>query len=357
MPFDPRKFSAAGWAALAAAAALLVLLLELVAFLMMPAGQARSVIVRIYPGTSLANVAQTLQARGLVTSAWKFRWLARLSGKAARIKAGEYDLSPALTPGDILDLLAEGKVRLIQLTVPEGYSMAQVAATLEAAGLGQAERFLALCSSPALAKELGVEGDSLEGYLFPDTYNISFFMTEDTIARMMVKRFLTTWRHYAEEARARGRAMREVVTLASIIEKETGQPQERPLISAVFQNRLRRGMPLQSDPTVIYGITNFNGNLTRRDLETVTPYNTYCVRGLPAGPIANPGEAAIRAVLKPARCNYLYFVARNDGSHKFSSSLEEHNKAVAYYQATRATREATSAAAKAAAASCSPSQH
>jgi UPF0755 protein len=332
-------------AVLGAALLLLVVLVAAAAFVSTPAGEPRSVIVRIYPGTTLGRVAEMLEERGVVTSAWKFRWLARLGGKGSLIKAGEYDLSPAFSPSEILDILAQGKVRVNEVTIPEGYTMAQVAAALEGAGVAKAEKFLEVCSSPALASELGVEGDNLEGYLFPDTYNFAFYMVEESVARRMVRRFLAVWKRYAAKARAKGMSMRQVVTLASIIEKETSNGNEMSLISSVFHNRLRRRMRLQSDPTVIYGLADFDGNLTRRHLRTRTPYNTYRVRGLPPGPIANPGEAAIRAALEPAESNYLYFVSMNDGSHCFSMTLAEHNRAVARYQKRRRAETATASAA------------
>ncbi|MFH0809220.1 MAG: endolytic transglycosylase MltG [Pseudomonadota bacterium] len=335
-------------AALLAAAALLVFfLLRMALFLTTPAGEPRGVIVRISPGTSLNRIAELLEEKRVVTSSRKFRWLARLSGKGSHIKAGEYELNASSTPLAILTTLASGKVRQIQVTIPEGYNMAQIGQVLDTAGVAEPARFLAICSDPALIHRLGVEGDSLEGYLYPDTYSLAFFMTEEDVARIMVRRFLAVWKNYAAQARTRGRSMRQVIILASIVEKETGQPEERPLIAAVFSNRLRCGMRLQSDPTVIYGLTDYKGNLTRCHLLTPHPYNTYCIPGLPRGPIASPGEAAIRAALNPAHCDYLYFVSRNDGSHKFSCSLAEHNQAVAYFQKCRITRNASRAAAAA----------
>jgi UPF0755 protein len=319
-------------AALFAALLMLVAIGEFAVFMAFPAGEPRSVIVRVYPGTSLAGVADALQQQGVITSAWKFRWLARLTGKGAYLRAGEYDLNPGHTPGRILDTLAQGKVRLNEVTIPEGYNMVQIAATLQAAGLVKSERFLAICADQTLIREMGVEGDTLEGYLFPDTYDIPFYMSEEAIIRMMVKHFKTVWGRYGAEAKRQGMSMRKVVTLASIVEKETGRADERPLVSAVFRNRLRQGMRLQSDPTVIYGLSGFNGDLTRRDLLTPHPYNTYTESGLPAGPIANPGEASIKAALRPAQCQYLYFVSRNDGSHQFSCCLSDHNAAVNHYQ-------------------------
>jgi UPF0755 protein len=313
--------------------ALLVVLVQSAIFLTTPGGAPGSVIVRIYPGTTLSRVGEILEERGVVSSGGKFVWLARFTGKGSRIKAGEYDLNPGITPNQILNVLAEGRVRVHQVTIPEGYNMAQVAAAIQQAGVGNGRRFLDACESKALIAELGVEGDTLEGYLYPDTYNIAFYMTEEAVARRMARRFLGVWAKYADQAKVRGMSMREVITLASIIERETGKAEERRLISAVFHNRLKKGMRLQSDPTVIYGLAGaFDGDLTRRDLHTPTPYNTYCQSGLPPGPIGNPGEDAVRAAISPARCSYLYFVSKNDGSHLFSSNLADHNRAVDLYQ-------------------------
>ena len=335
---------------LAAALFALVVLVQTAVVLITPAGERRSVIVRIYPGATLGRVAEVLESNGVITSARKFVWLARLTGKGSRLKAGEYDLSPSLRPGEVLDALAEGRVRVSQVTIPEGYTMAQVAAALQAAHLANARKFLAVCSDPALARELGVEGDNLEGYLYPDTYNIAFYMTEEAVARTMVRRFLQVWARYNEQAAARGMSMRETVTLASIIEKETAAPQERRLISAVFHNRLQKGMRLQSDPTVIYGLAaSFDGDLKRADLRDNNPYNTYCHGGLPPGPIGSPGETSVSAAVSPARCGYLYFVSRNDGTHQFSATLTQHNAAVRLYQ-LHAARNAASGAGSAEAA-------
>lgn len=340
MPTERFKTDWKALAALLAGLAVVVFLVQTVLFLTTPAGPEGSVIVRIYPGATLSRVAEILEERGAVSSARKFVWLARLTGKGARIKAGEYDLNPALKPSEVLDVLAEGKARLHQVTIPEGYTVAQIAAALEEAGLARAERFKAVCADPHLAASLGVEGADLEGYLFPDTYNLAFYMTEEAIARLMVRRFLSVWKRLEGEAPVQGLSMRETVTLASIVEKEAARREEMPLISAVFHNRLSRGMKLQADPTVIYGLADqFDGNLTRSHLRCPdNPYNTYCQEGLPPGPIGNPGEAALRAAIKPARVNYLYFVSRNDGTHKFSASLAEHNAAVRAFQASRGRR-------------------
>ena len=193
--------------------------------------------------------------------------------------------------------------------------------------------FIEAVRDPELIHSLGLEVQSLEGYLFPDTYFLTRSMSNQAVVRLLVSRLqetLTT--EFRDRASAIGMSIHEVLTLASVIEKETGLSDERTLISGVFHNRLRRKIPLQSDPTVIYALEMFDGNLRKRDLTVDSPYNTYRVRGLPPGPIANPGAASIRAALFPATTSFLYFVSRNDGSHKFSSTLTEHNSAVRKYQ-------------------------
>jgi len=318
-------------------------------FLGSSAGEPGRRIVRIYPGTGLAKITQMLEEQGLIASAWKFQLLARITGKAGRVKAGEYELDPSMGPWKILSTLSEGRVRLYRVTIPEGYNMFQVANAMASTGLIDRERFLGLVRDPKVVQSFGLPGRSLEGYLYPDTYELSFFTTEEQAVKMMVGRFLSVWKRHEQNARERGLSLLRTITLASLVEKETGEPSERPLIAAVFGNRLRQGVRLQCDPTVIYGVMEadpdgYDGNLTRRHLTTPTPYNTYCQAGLPAGPIANPGEASIKAALEPARTDCLYFVSRNDGSHHFSATLAEHNEAVARYQKDRRARNAAIAA-------------
>jgi UPF0755 protein len=220
-----------------------------------------------------------------------------------------------------------------RLVLPEGLRMEEIAARIEAAGLGSAAAFLAVARDPASPAAFGVEGEDLEGYLFPETYALARGVPARDVARMMVEPFHSVWSTLEPSARARGVAMREVVVLASLVEKETGAPEERPLIASVFLNRLARGMRLETDPAVIYGIADFDGNLRRVHLEdAANPYNTYAHGGLPPGPIANPGAAALRAVVEPAQSDYLYFVAKKDGTHQVSRTYSEHVRAVNRFQ-------------------------
>ncbi len=293
-------------------------------------------LVEVRSGASLGEVSHELESRGLVRSAIAFKSLARYRKQAGELQVGEYRLSAALAPGEILSRIVEGRVATYEVVIPEGLTAAQVALRLESAELADAADFTAVVQDPASAAALGVEGATLEGYLFPDTYRLPRGLASRDIAKILVDRFIEVWREIEPRARDQKCSMREVVTLASIIEKETAARDERPLIASVFRNRLKRGMRLETDPTVIYGIPDFDGNLRRRDLENAgNPYNTYMIPGLPPGPIANPGAEALRAVVNPAESDYLFFVSRNDGTHVFSKTYREHVLAVNQYQRRR----------------------
>jgi UPF0755 protein len=289
--------------------------------------------VWIRPGQTLSETVAQLKDMGLVRHPKKFRWLAFLKGDERQIKAGEYLLVTSMSPQGILETLVRGKALLRKVVIPEGSTARDIGQFLEKAGLVSQERFIEAVSDPSLIEALSVGGGNFEGYLFPETYHFPRGVSPEEIIRKMVSQFRSVFTpEWTDRARAMGFTAHEVTTLASIVEKETGEPEERPLIAAVFLNRLKRGMGLESDPTVIYGIKAFDGNLTRKDLETFTPYNTYCIKGLPPGPIANPGRASIEAVLYPSEQPYLYFVSKNNGSHHFSSTLAEHKKMVDRYQ-------------------------
>ncbi len=289
-----------------------------------------SVVIR--EGDGVAEIARRLEAAKLVRSALLFRMQARLSGHDRTMQPGTYRFGSAATMTAILERLAAG-VPPVEVTIPEGLTVREIAALLAERGLAGVDALLCLAEDPEFLLAAGVLGPQLEGYLFPDTYRFAPGTDGADVLATMVRRFHERFdadRH--RRAAERGLTVNQVLTLASIIEKETGKPDERPLIAAVFANRLRIGMPLQSDPTVIYGLPAFDGNLTRAHLAHPSPYNTYVVAGLPPGPIANPGLAAIDAALAPAESSALYFVSRNDGSHAFSATLAEHNRAVARFQ-------------------------
>ena len=299
----------------------------------------KSVIVWIKPGQSFSETVAELQKAGLIRHPIRFRLLAYLQRDERRIRAAEYQLRTSMSPRAILETLVRGKGLLHKVVIPEGSSVRKIGQLLDKAGLVSEKDFLKAALDPDLIRGLDMEGDSLEGYLFPETYYVAKGVSAEAFTRRMVAHFHSVFTPaWVERARAMGLTVRQVVTIASMVEKETGKPEERPLIAAVFLNRLKRGIRLESDPTVIYGIKDFDGNLTRKDLETPTPYNTYQIAGLPQGPIANPGRASIEAVLYPAEQPYLYFVSKNDGSHHFSSTLAEHNAMVEQYQRRRSGR-------------------
>jgi len=289
-------------------------------------------VVGIPRGANVPQIGRILETTGTVRSARAFYYYVLVNRLGPGIKAGEHVLNASLSTPEIVQRLIEGRFKLYRLTLPEGLTMTETAAAAARSGRADETEFMALCRDPEFIRSVGLDDENLEGYLFPDTYHFVRGTTTRQVVKALVDRFLQVWKRYEARAAERGMSRREVVTLASIIEKETGAREERPLIASVFLNRLRRGMRLETDPTVIYGIKDFNGNLTRKHLETPTPYNTYIISGLPPGPIANPGEESIRAVLYPAESEYLFFVSRNDGTHYFSRSLTEHNRAVWRYQ-------------------------
>jgi len=310
-------------------------------------GSTRKELVEVGRGTSPMAVSEILAARGVVRNATLFYWLGKVRGTWPKLKAGEYEVSPAMSPMKVMDVITSGISVGRPFLVREGMNSYEIANDLEAKGYGKASRFLALIQDPKFIASLGFLPPlprSLEGYLYPDTYSLQRKMTLEEIARNMVKRFQSVWGPN-ENARAHelGLSRHEVVTLASIVEKETGSPDERPAIAGVFFNRLKKKMKLQSDPTSIYGIwTRYDGNIRKRDLLDPNPFNTYHVPGLPAGPIGNPGIDALRATLYPAEHHYLYFVSQNDGTHVFTATYQDHEKAVAKYQLDRRAREGKS---------------
>jgi UPF0755 protein len=299
----------------------------------------RDVVIEVAEGTSLTSVAWKLAGTGLVTRPRYFILIGRFLSEDRTIQIGEYALRTDMRPLEILNRLISGAVIQTAVTIPEGWTLRDIATQLDDQQLMPAEAFLAAATDRQLIAQLNIEGKTLEGYLFPSTYYVTKQTTPEHLVRRMVGQLNATlesigWRP-ADPGRPPGpnsSTLRDVVTLASIIEKETARDDERPLVSAVFHNRLNKRMPLQSDPTVIYALANFDGNLHRSDLSVDSPYNTYHVKGLPPGPIANPGRASLEAALHPAPVNYLYFVSKNDGRHIFSATLAEHQKAVARYQ-------------------------
>ena len=299
------------------------------------AEQVKQVII-VEPGQKFKSLSRILHQKGVISHPAKFRFFSRIKGYDKHIKAGEYVLSSDMTPKKILEILVMGKVRLHRVTIPEGHNLRQVAQAVSRAGLGNQADFFNAATNADLVRSKGIDAQTFEGYLFPDTYYFTKNATPEKIISSMVKRFWSVFKaEWKDRAQTLGFTIHQVVTLASIIEKETGAAVERPIISSVFHNRLKRGIRLESDPTVIYGIENFNGNITRRDLEEDTLYNTYRIKGLPPGPIANAGIKAIEAALYPADTRFLYFVSKKDNTHQFTTNLKDHNRAVQKYQLGR----------------------
>lgn len=292
--------------------------------------------LHIPKGTPLESILLLFEQEGIIANADLFRFYLVVQGIASKVRAGDYEFHPQMTPKQVAQRLLKGDFKIYRFTIPEGWTLARIADYLDRKQLAQREEFLFFGHDPEFIQSLGLNVDSLEGYLFPSTYETYYTKDAKELIRLMVTTFQNS---LSDEMKKRsedlGLTPHMLVTLASIVEKETGRPEERPLIAAVFSNRLKLKMPLQSDPTTIYGIKDFDGNLTRRDLETYTPYNTYVIPGLPPGPIANPGRDALLAVLYPAEVDYLYFVSKNNGSHIFAKTLKEHNRNVKKYQLKR----------------------
>jgi UPF0755 protein len=288
------------------------------------------VTVEIDRGLSLTQIARRLRGAGLIRSTTAFEAAARLRGAEKKIKTGRYSLSPNLSALEILSALQEGRSLKSCFTVPEGFTLERITALLDDKGIAHRQRFLRLSADRDFLRSLGIEAASLEGYLFPETYCVQWGAPEEEILRTMAaqgkRAFDEKDRHRAAEL---GLSVHKILTLASIIEKEIPTSSEKQRVSSVFHNRLKAGMPLQSDPTVIYALgPQYRGALTKQDFAFESPYNTYLHQGLPPGPICNPGLYSIKAALYPAETDYLYFVLSSDGRLRFSSTLDEHSLAV-----------------------------
>jgi len=295
-----------------------------------------SQIIFVQPGWSFKRLIIELEKEKIVTFPLLLQIWGRTYGLAAKIKPGEYLITPDLTPVALLKKLSSGKgIIHYKVTIPEGATIKEIAKTLAQYDLINRTKFIRLAYNQHFAHSLGIDAPSLEGYLFPATYFLPKGLSEDIIIKIMFTKFDHIYQKYSNKAKKTGFSRHEIVTLASIIEKETAVRTEKPLIASVFLNRLRREMPLQADPTVIYALPHFNGNLTKKDLKYVSPYNTYVIKGLPPTPICNPGEESIRAVVEAPNTPYLYFVSRGNGTHYFSKNLKDHIRAVLKYQRKR----------------------
>ncbi len=302
-----------------------------------PVQESGEFLINIPPGTALKNVAVILNEEGLIEKTSLFIILARIKKAEYAIKSGEYSFKMPLSPVELLNKLKQGEVLCHATTVPEGSTLAEIAVIMEKAEITRAEEILNKASDSSFIKKLGFEGNNLEGFMFPDTYRFRKETPAEKILKVMTSRYRAVMAEELEQfSMPDGFSERQVVILASMVEKEAGNIEEMPVIAGVFLNRLKKGMRLECDPTVIYGVVlespDFEGRLRNRHLRTPHPYNTYHIFGLPPGPICNPGRNAIRAVLNPEEVDYLFFVSKNDGTHHFSRSLREHNRAVDRYQ-------------------------
>jgi UPF0755 protein len=292
-------------------------------------------LVEIPAGAGTRSIGQRLADAGVVPDAWTFRAALRWSGRGRDLQAGEYRFAAAASPLEIVERLARGDVYQVPITFPEGLTIDEMAAIFEMRELGTAREFRDAARDVSAIADLDPAARDLEGYLFPETYPVSRRVDATTLVKTMVERFKTVYGEVTAGRESRGLSTREIVTLASLVEKETARAEERPVVAAVYSNRLTIGMGMQADPTVIYALRKtgkYDGNIRRRDLAMDSPYNTYRYRGLPPGPIAAPGRAALEAALAPAAVKFLYFVSRNDGSHVFAETLREHNANVRKFQ-------------------------
>ncbi len=304
-------------------------------------GFQKPVILDFPKGTSTQAMGEQLAQARVIRYSWQFLMVRALQPKA-RLLAGEYQFSEPASVVTIFDRIARGDVFFYELTVPEGSNIFDIASSIDRFDFMKGADFLRIARDPALIRDLAPDAPTLEGYLFPSTYRIERTTTVQQLCRMMTDLFRKHWR----ELQAPGSAVNATVTLASLVEKETAVADERPLVASVYTNRLRLNMPLDCDPTTIYAALlegRYHGIIYRSDLDNPNAYNTYRHPGLPPGPIANPGLASLKAALAPAETQYLYFVAKPDGSgaHQFSETIEQHNRAVDQYR--RGTKPAASA--------------
>ena len=293
-------------------------------------------IVTIEPGSGTRTIAQRLIAAGVIRDDVTFRAALWRSGRARSLQAGEFRFDRPMAALDVIDKIARGDVYHRRITFPEGLTIREMAGVYEQQGFGKAMAFVEAANDASAIHDIDSAATDLEGYLFPETYTMPRDTTPAKLVGVMVARFRKLFTpEMQRSAHVHGLTLRQAVTLASLIEEETAKDDERPIVAAVYLNRLRIGMGMQADPTVIFALQRagrYDGNLRRDDLSFDSPYNTYRYPGLPPGPIASPGLASLQAAVAPAPVDYLYFVSRNDGSHVFARTLSEHNENVRQYQ-------------------------
>lgn len=292
--------------------------------------------VEVPAGSATRQIGRRLVATGVVRDEFAFRAAMWWAGRGRTLKAGEYRFDRPMSVVEVIDVLARGDVYERLITFPEGLTIAEMARIYEARGFGPTRDFLSAAGDVTAISDLDPQAPDLEGYLFPETYALPRGTPAARLIGLMVDRFRAAYTPELQTAaQAQGLTTRQVVTLASLVEKETGKPEERPIVAAVYHNRMKIGMGMQADPTIVYALRKagkYDGNIRRADMDFDSPYNTYKYAGLPPGPIASPGKASLEAAVKPADVPYLYFVSRNDGSHVFASTLSEHNRNVRQFQ-------------------------
>ena len=335
-PQDPR--GSGFWGFIKASLVILILLLVIIGVIIWQGPEAildlraaswgDPVEVNIPRGSGIKEIASRLKTAGIIDSYYAFIFAALWTRDDGKIKAGEYSISPAVSLREILLILRRGRVIAYRIPIPEGFTLAQIIERLAANSLVDKSTAWSVARDPAYLASHGIPGETLEGYLFPSTYRFSRGLSAETIFDTMIEQFWKVWQPLKPQARTQGMSMSEAVILASIIEREAVKDSERPMISSVYHNRLDKGMRLQADPTVIYGLDDFKGKLTRSHLKIDTPYNTYTRKGLPPGPICSPGARSLKAAVSPKTSKYYYFVAKGNGYHAFSRTLREHNRNV-----------------------------
>ena len=322
---------------LAATATLTVIIHFYIALLVPPTNEKVWKEIQVTEGMSFKAIAATLRKEGIIRYRGYFEIIGRIEGISRKVRVGYYGLSTNMSLWEVLDALRKGKIIEYEVVIPEGYNVYQIAWTLSGTPLvSDPQEFIKLVKNKEFVHSVGIEADSLEGYLFPDTYFLPKGIKLEDIPRKMVQRykaaFVDSYRNRAQEL---GFSEHQIITLASIVEKEAKVPSERKLIAAVYHNRLKLGMKLQADPTAVYGTKAWITKVTAQDLKRKSPYNTYLHKGLPPGPIANPGEGSILATLYPDNADYLFFVAQGDGSHFFSKDFNAHAKAIGRYRSNK----------------------
>jgi UPF0755 protein len=325
------------WAFLIATLTLFIIIHFYIALFIPPSNEKVWKEVEVTEGMSFKSISAALQKEGIIRYRGYFELIGRIEGISRKVRTGYYGLSTNMSLWEVLDSLRRGKIIEYEIVIPEGYNLYQIGWTLANTPLlSDPQDFINLVKNKRYVHSLGIEADTLEGYLFPDTYYLPKGIKLEDIPKKMVQRFNVV---FTDSLRNRAKELgfneHQIITLASIVEKEAKVSSERTLIAAVYINRLKKGMKLQADPTTVYGTKAWITNVTSQDLKRRSPYNTYLHKGLPPGPISNPGEGAILASLYPDKVDYLFFVAQGDGSHYFSKDFSSHEKAISRYRSNK----------------------